>query len=342
MPAPTKVQLIGGHFQDAEGNVLNAGHLSMELVQDEQLSSNTGQVCGGIKITILLDSGGSVSTSPAQSVWPTDVMSPSGASYTVRGYTAQGELAWGPNYNLLVPTGATFDVDNWLPNSTGGGSGSGGSSIQLQVEGVNNAVQTLLNLESTDASVTITDEGNGSVNFQASGGSLPVGTTFYDYDGATSTTDIIFPDDHNNDVQLLPFVVQAGFSFTHLVVNISTSGAGGGGTADWGIYKLVTPTTATLVANVGKQSPGTGLADKTVLQGTVALTPGTYFLAVTGSDVTHTYAFTVNEGLKFGFFYASTTDSATGNLPAGITLTRSAVGLVSNYQKSVPVMLLYS
>jgi len=171
MPAPTKVQLIGGHFQDAEGNVLALGHLVMELVQDEQLSSSTGQVCGGIKILINLDANGSVSTSPAQSVWSPENMTPIGASYTVWGYTAQGELAWGPNYNLDVPVGATFDVDNWIPNSTGAGSGgSGGSNLQLQVNGTNNVVQSLLNLESLDGSITITDEGNGSVNFQGGGG----------------------------------------------------------------------------------------------------------------------------------------------------------------------------
>jgi hypothetical protein len=89
----------------------------MEVMQDEQLSSNAGQVCSGIKIKITLDSSGDVSTSPPQSVWSPENMIPSGASYTVWGYTAEGQLAWGPNYGLDVPIGATFDVDNWIPNS---------------------------------------------------------------------------------------------------------------------------------------------------------------------------------------------------------------------------------
>jgi hypothetical protein len=173
MSAPTKVQLVGGHFQDATGNVLALGNLVMELVQDEQLSSSTGQVCGGIKITVLLDENGSVQGTsgdgdPAQYVWPTDAMLPLQASYTVWAYSAEGELAWGPNYNLRVPSGSTFDVDLWVPNSASFGSGGGsGSSLVLQVNGVANVDQALLNLANSDGSVTLTDEGNGTVEISA-------------------------------------------------------------------------------------------------------------------------------------------------------------------------------
>jgi hypothetical protein len=46
----------------------------MEVMQDEQLSSNAGQVCSGIKLRILLDSSGDVSTTPPQSVWSPENM----------------------------------------------------------------------------------------------------------------------------------------------------------------------------------------------------------------------------------------------------------------------------
>jgi hypothetical protein len=181
MAAPTKVQLINGHFQDAEGNVLALGSLKMTLIQDEQLSSSTGQVCGGITLKILLDANGSVQGTsgdgfPAQSVWPTDQMNPLGASYVVTAYSAAGELAWGPNYNLLVPSGATFDVDNWVPNNSFVAAASGSGGTVLEVNGTPNIVQGLLNLESADSSVTITDLGNGTVNLEVAGSSITLKT----------------------------------------------------------------------------------------------------------------------------------------------------------------------
>ena len=167
MSAPTKVQLEGGAFQDAEGNVLAFGTLRMELVQDEQLSSDTGQLCSGITLQIKLDANGNVSTSPAQSVWPTDVMIPGEASYTVWGYSSSEQRVWGPNYNLLVPSGTTFDTGTWTPNSAGGGNGS--EEITLQTNSVNNGSQSILNLHA-GSNVTLTDNGSGQITIAASGG----------------------------------------------------------------------------------------------------------------------------------------------------------------------------
>jgi len=57
--------------------------------------------------------------------------------------------------------------------SVGGASGSGGSGIgygiTLQTNGVDNVVQTLLNLEA-GTNMTITDNGNGTITFDAAGG----------------------------------------------------------------------------------------------------------------------------------------------------------------------------
>ena len=57
--------------------------------------------------------------------------------------------------------------------SVGGASGSGGSGtgygIQLQVNGTDNIVQTLLNLQA-GSNITITDEGNGTVTIDSTGG----------------------------------------------------------------------------------------------------------------------------------------------------------------------------
>ena len=49
----TKVQLSGGNFQDAEGNLLSGGYLTFVLNQDGVV--NTSQICAGIKVIVHLD-----------------------------------------------------------------------------------------------------------------------------------------------------------------------------------------------------------------------------------------------------------------------------------------------
>ena len=172
-----KRQVISCPWQDEQGNALALGTIVFEASGDA-LVSGTGELCAGIKGSLTLDNTGSVAASPAQYMWPTDQMSPSNITYTVWAYSANGQLAWGPNYGLTVLSGAgSFNLCTWVPNQVGNGFGAAAGSLTLQVEGVNNAVQSLLNLESTDGSVTITDEGNGSVNFQTvSTGVLGLGT----------------------------------------------------------------------------------------------------------------------------------------------------------------------
>lgn len=83
-----KNQLTGGGFQDAEGNPFANGYFIMQLTKDGQVNGNT-LLAGGYQIKILLDSSGNVVTSPAQSVWPNDVITPA-TSYIVSGYAASG------------------------------------------------------------------------------------------------------------------------------------------------------------------------------------------------------------------------------------------------------------
>lgn len=168
-----QVQLIGGPFTDSELNVLALGTLVMELSQDEQISTMAGQACGGIKIKVALDVDGNVVSSPAQYVLPTDQLIPVGAFYTVWAYSAEGELAWGPNYNLLVPLGGgTFNVNNWVPNSSGNNGGGNTGGLTLQTNGTNNQSQQVLNL-TNGSNITITDDGAGEIVIASSGSSGP-------------------------------------------------------------------------------------------------------------------------------------------------------------------------
>lgn len=110
----TKVQLSGGAFQDAAGNVLADGYLLMQLSQDGSVNG-ADQVAAGIVLKIYLDANGNVSSNPAQYVWPNDAISPSGTFYTVSAYTANGQLVWGPNSQVVFSTPSPYDVGAWVP-----------------------------------------------------------------------------------------------------------------------------------------------------------------------------------------------------------------------------------
>jgi hypothetical protein len=114
MPSPTPTQLIGGGFQDSEGNVLANGYLKMKLSQDGTVAG-VGSICSGIEITIALDADGNAVTSPPQYAWANSNISPVNTFYRVTGYTAQGQPAWGPN-NQQVGSG-TFNIGTWIPNT---------------------------------------------------------------------------------------------------------------------------------------------------------------------------------------------------------------------------------
>jgi len=106
------IELIGGNFQDAQGNLLANGYLTMTLSQDEEV--NDSLICSGVTITIQLDANGNAVT--GQFVWGNDQMSPSNSFYKVTGYTQAGQPAWGSNNQQVLGSGGTFDLGSWVPN----------------------------------------------------------------------------------------------------------------------------------------------------------------------------------------------------------------------------------
>jgi hypothetical protein len=165
-------QVVSCPWQDEQGNVLANGKIVFEASGDA-LVTGTGELCSGIKGSLSLDSSGQVVTSPPQYMWPTDQMVPSNITYTVWVYAANGELAWGPNYGLTVPSGAgSFNICTWIPNQIGGSSGASAGSLTLQTNGVNNGSQQLLDLVA-GSNITLTDDGHGDITIAASGSSGP-------------------------------------------------------------------------------------------------------------------------------------------------------------------------
>lgn len=125
MPSITN-QLIGGGFQDVLGNPLSDGYLILELSQDAQVNGNT-QIAAGYKITINLDANGNVVISPAQFVWPNDVMLPPGTFYIVSAFSSSGQLVWGPNPQQVLSSPSPFDIGTWTPAAVNTGLGGGGT-----------------------------------------------------------------------------------------------------------------------------------------------------------------------------------------------------------------------
>ncbi len=84
-------QLEYGVFQDAEGNPLALGYLTVRLNTDA-VSDAGDQVSAGIVVTVPLDVNGRIAG--AAEFWPTDQLTPSGTIYIVKAYTARGQFVW--------------------------------------------------------------------------------------------------------------------------------------------------------------------------------------------------------------------------------------------------------
>ncbi len=322
-------QVISCPWQDEQGNVLALGSIVFEASGDA-LVTGTGELCAGIKGSLNLDSNGQVAVSPAQYMWPTDQMSPSNITYTVWVYSANGELAWGPNYGLTVPSGAgSFNLCTWVPNQIGSSSGAAAGSLTLQTNGVNNALQNLLNLESTDSSITITDEGNGSVNLQAASSrpALPFFSAWY-----SGFTTLQCGVSGAENVALGFLFINDSVTFSNMALSV-TAGNTGGDISDVGIYALSSGgTVGTLVASIGgTNTTSTGVINFAVSQGTVTLPAGRYLVA-SASKLGSGMTFSVAEVNAIDYEYTTAGVAVSGVLPATLILTQSALVVVpSNY-----------
>lgn len=167
MPAISKVMLTGGSFQDAEGNLLSGGYLWLKLSQDENV--NDSEICSGVEVKILLDGYGSVIA--GQFVWGNDQMLPVNSFYKVTGYTANGQVAFGPNNQQVIGSGGTFDVGTWVPNLVISWIPPL-QSVSLEVNGVLASSQVVQNLVDS-ATVAFTDNGGGNISASAAIPSVP-------------------------------------------------------------------------------------------------------------------------------------------------------------------------
>jgi hypothetical protein len=153
-------QIVGGNFTDSQGAVLANGYLLFQLSQDEQ-SPTPGQVAAGRIIRVDLDNTGNVPSSPAVYMFANDALTPTNSYYSVRAYTASGQLVWGPQQQQVLSSPSPFNLSAWIPNSFSSGSAPA-TAIALLTDGTLNSSQTRLNLESGD-NISLSDDGSGNI-----------------------------------------------------------------------------------------------------------------------------------------------------------------------------------
>ena len=113
--SPTILQ--GGGFVDALNNPIAFGYLDFEL-------SITDASVSGVSISqhttrVFLDASGNVASSPSQTLFANDVLSPAGTFYRVSAFTASGQRVWGTNNQLVTSGGVgsgSFNLGTWIPN----------------------------------------------------------------------------------------------------------------------------------------------------------------------------------------------------------------------------------
>jgi hypothetical protein len=114
----SKVQLIGGPFQDALGNALSNGYLIMQL-QHDAVALNTGQIVGNLSVKIPLDINGYIQGTVVGApifVWPNSILLPANGNYIIWAYSSTNQLVWdNPQVQQVLSSPSPFNVNAWIP-----------------------------------------------------------------------------------------------------------------------------------------------------------------------------------------------------------------------------------
>ena len=227
-----------------------------------------------------LDSAPGASGAVSQSLWPNNALTPANTFYEVQ-FWSQGRITSRGNYIFNANTNLnTASQLNPAPTPTI-------DPIVFENNGTLNSSQTLLNLESTDGTVTITDEGDGSIDLAASqtgfgtaglGGFWSAGlppTAAFGSQISDSSVSV-----EANQVTVFQFELPVA----HTIRTISgVTGSGiGGATVNFGIYNSA----GEKLIDSGALSVASSTTFGATLASPVTLPPGIYYFAQSASVYT--------------------------------------------------------
>jgi hypothetical protein len=110
-------------------------------------------------------------------LWATDVLIPANSYYIIEAYTSTGRLAWNAPQYLNLPTGGSYNFNNFVPNQPPPQPVA--QNITLQTNGVNNSVQTLENLQQGTNITLVNSSGTTTINATGSSGFSVSGSFFF-------------------------------------------------------------------------------------------------------------------------------------------------------------------
>jgi hypothetical protein len=216
----------------------------------------------------------------SQNLWPNNAITPSTTFYTVELWN-NGRITSSGNYIFNANTSLNSASQVNTPPVPAG------FLLVLENNGALNSSQSTLNLESTDASVTITDLGSGNINLQGSKGSSfsTSNNGWFAGPGMTDISSILMNSATThlinysaNTVVVFQFVLQSSWTLSKVAYQLSASGAGGSAIS-FGIYSAA----GNKLIDSGALN-GASTSVQTASFGPTTLAPGTYYFAVTSTD----------------------------------------------------------
>jgi hypothetical protein len=208
----------------------------------------------------------------SQNLWPQNALTPSNTFYSVQ-FFSQGRITSQGNYIFNASTSLNSAAQlNPAPTPTI-------NSIVFENNGVPNSSQTLLNLENTDGSITITDEGSGAINitsntgggFSTAGQGAFFGPGIVNPYGATLQYSTLATS--NNVVYVYQFTLSASWTIRNASFISENSGAGD--YYGFGIYNAA----GQALITTSFLSTSITAAAATNTFSAVTLPPGTYYFA---------------------------------------------------------------
>lgn len=196
-----------------------------------------------------------------------------------------------------------------------------GTTVAIQVDGTDTSDQTVINIESTDGSATISNPSGGNIDIvvppSGPASNLPFSTPPIALSQSSAEAGVAGAEVVSLLSLFIPYTVKAGH-----IVWYSGTGDNGSDLSDIGIYS-VNGTTATLVAHIGATTgiSSSSLNTAAFLEGTVEFTPGYYLFAMCSNNGA---GFTIDFGASatYGTTYSVSSGTASGGvLPSTITLT---------------------